>query len=70
MCESWRLKQEAVILTLPWRHQDFDILELCVTCSRKLLEGNKTTQTETIMLQETAERSYSSEDYFDIRPGH
>lgn len=28
MCGSWRLKHEAVILKLPWRHKDFEILEL------------------------------------------
>ena len=41
MCGSWGLKQEAVILKFPWRHQDFEMLDLCDTCSGKLFKGRK-----------------------------
>ena len=50
MCGSWTLKQEAVILKLFLRDQDREMLELWDTCSGKLLLGNKTTESEIILL--------------------
>ena len=50
MCGSLTLKQEAVILKLSWRGQDLEMLELDITCSERLLSGNKTTQRERILL--------------------
>ena len=40
-CVSRTLKQEVVILKLPWRHQDVEMLELCVTCSGNCFKGIK-----------------------------
>ena len=50
MCGSRTLKEESEILKLSWRHQNFEMLELCVTCSGKLLPGNKTTHRKRILL--------------------
>ena len=56
MCGSLKLKQEAVILKLSWRAQDLEMLELDITCSERLLSGNKTTQRERILLHWTKQK--------------
>ena len=50
------MKQEAVILKLFWRAQDFEMLELYIASSGKLLSGNKNTQRERILLHWTKQK--------------
>ena len=67
LCRSWTLKEETVILKLSWRHQDFEILELCHTCSGKQLSGNKTTPKKRNSTLSKPERCCKSEEHFDNR---
>ena len=53
-----------MVLKLSWR-QDLEILELCGTCSGKLLSGNKTTaKKKNSPILNKAERSRKSEEHF------